>query len=495
MDMLNLTDKFVSTSLTFDDVLLLPGYSEILPAEADVTTRFAGNIQLSIPLCSSAMDTVTEARLAIALAQEGGIGVVHRNMSIEEQVAQVDQVKRSESGMIVNPITLPPNVPVSRALELMARYHISGIPITENEKLVGILTNRDTRFVDDVNKPIRDFMTQEELVTAPVGTTLDDAEIMLHKHRIEKLPVVDNQGILKGLITVKDIEKKRRYPYAAKDDLGRLRVGAAIGVSEADLTDRVGALLNAGVDALVIDTAHGFTSRVGAAIRRIKKEYPQSTVVAGNVATRDGAKYLCDQGVDAVKVGMGPGSICTTRVISGVGVPQISAIFDCACGVESYPNVCLVADGGIKYSGDISKALAAGANTVMIGSLFAGTEEAPGETIIYEGRTFKVYRGMGSVGAMQKGSKERYGQGNVSDPRKLVPEGIEGRVPYKGNLSGYVFQLVGGLRAGMGYCGAKTIKELHEKGRFIQVTQASLQESHPHDVVITKESPNYRLGK
>lgn len=493
--MLNLSDKFVSTALTFDDVLLLPGYSEILPAEADITTRFAGDIHISIPLCSSAMDTVTEARLAIALAQEGGLGVIHRNMSIEEQVAQVDQVKRSESGMIVNPITLPPGVVISKALDLMARYHISGIPITENEKLVGILTNRDTRFVDDVNKPVREFMTSKELITAPVGTTLDDAESLLHRHRIEKLPVVDNEGKLKGLITVKDIEKKRRYPYAAKDSLGRLCVGAAIGVSDKDITERVGALLSVGVDALVIDTAHGFTSRVGSAIQRIKKEYPHSVLVAGNVATYDGAKFLCDQGVDAVKVGMGPGSICTTRVISGVGVPQVSAIYECARGMESYEGICLIADGGIKYSGDIVKALAAGAHAVMIGSLFAGTEEAPGETIIYEGRTFKVYRGMGSVDAMQKGSKERYGQGDVSDPRKLVPEGIEGRVPYKGNLSGYVFQLVGGLRAGMGYCGTKTIKELHEKGRFIQVTQASLQESHPHDVVITKESPNYRLGK
>ncbi len=492
--MLKPEEKFASLSLTFDDVLLLPGYSEILPNDADVTTRFARDIELSIPLSSSAMDTVTEARLAIALAQEGGIGVIHRNMAIEEQVAQVDRVKRSESGMIVDPITLPPDTPVSKAFELMSRYHISGIPITENGKLVGILTNRDTRFIEDPNKCISEYMTKTDLITAPEGTTLESAEILLHKHRIEKLPVVDREGNLKGLITVKDIEKKRRYPYAAKDRLGRLRVAAAIGVSDLDVSERAGALLGAGVDALVIDTAHGFTSRVGNAVKRIKREYPQCVLVAGNVASRDGAKFLCDSGVDAVKVGMGPGSICTTRVISGVGVPQISAIYDCACGMESY-DVRLIADGGIKYSGDIVKAIAAGADSVMIGSLFAGTEEAPGETIIYEGRTFKVYRGMGSVGAMQKGSKERYGQGDVSDPQKLVPEGIEGRVPYKGNLSGYVFQLVGGLRAGMGYCGTRTIRELKENGRFIQVTQASLQESHPHDIVITKEAPNYRLGR
>ncbi|MBN2326202.1 MAG: IMP dehydrogenase [Candidatus Omnitrophica bacterium] len=488
-------EKIVSLSYTFDDVLLLPGYSEILPSDTDITSCFAGDIQLSIPLCSSAMDTVTEARLAIAIAQEGGIGVIHKNMTIEEQVEQVDQVKRSESGMIVNPITLPPDVPVANALELMARYHISGIPITEKDKLVGILTNRDIRFVDDANKPIQEYMTSRNLVTAPIGTTLEEAEILLHKHRIEKLPVVDEGGFLKGLITVKDIEKKRRYPLAAKDQLGRLRVAAALGVSDTDTSERAGALLDVGVDALVIDTAHGFTSRVSRAIQRIKKEYPDCTLVAGNVASYDGAQFLCDQGVNAVKVGMGPGSICTTRVISGVGVPQISAIQNCAAAMESYKNVRLIADGGIKYSGDIVKAIAAGADSVMIGSLFAGTEEAPGETIIYEGRTFKVYRGMGSVGAMQKGSKDRYGQGSVTDPRKLVPEGIEGRVPYKGSLSGYVFQLVGGLRAGMGYCGARNIQELHQKSSFTQVTQASLKESHPHDVVITKESPNYRLGK
>ncbi len=490
--MLNPEEKFGSISLTFDDVLLMPGYSELLPSEVDVSSRFAGDIVLSTPLCSAAMDTVTEARLAIAIAQEGGIGVIHKNLSIEQQVAEVDRVKRSESGMIVDPITLGPDEKIHKALSLMAQYHISGIPITQKGKLVGILTNRDTRFIDDANKPIRDYMTEKGLITAPIGTTLEDAEKELHINRIEKLPVVDNEGNLRGLITVKDIEKKRRYPFAAKDQLGRLRVAAALGIGELDVTERAEALVQAGVDALVVDSAHGHTSRVGQAVSRLKKEYSETVVVAGNVATADGVKFLCDQGVDGVKVGMGPGSICTTRVISGSGVPQITAIYDCARAIESY-NAALIADGGIKFSGDIVKALAAGADSVMIGSLFAGTEEAPGETIIYEGRTFKVYRGMGSLSAMQQGSKERYGQGNVKEPQKLVPEGIEGRVPYKGSLSGYVFQLVGGLRAGMGYCGAKTIGELHRHTRFTQVTQASLHESHPHDIVITKEAPNYRL--
>ncbi|MEW6237072.1 MAG: IMP dehydrogenase [Candidatus Omnitrophota bacterium] len=493
--MLKRDQKFISVSLTFDDVLLLPGYSEILPSDVDLSTRFGGDIKLSIPLCSAAMDTVTESRLAIAIAQEGGIGVIHRNMSIQEQAAEVDHVKRSESGMIINPVTLEPNSTIAEALQQMARFRISGIPITENGILVGIITNRDLRFIDrgDANRAVKEFMTKENLVTAPIGTTLEEAEKVLHKNRIEKLPVVDAQGALKGLITVKDIEKKRRYPNAAKDRLGRLRVAAAIGVSEEDATERAGALLEMGADALVIDTAHGFTSRVGQAIERVKKEYPGAIVVAGNVATADGAKFLCDKGADGVKVGMGPGSICTTRVISGAGVPQISAIFDCACAMEGYKSV-LIADGGVKYSGDIVKALAAGADVVMIGSLFAGTEEAPGETIIYEGRTFKLYRGMGSVSAMQKGSKERYGQGNVTEVQKLVPEGIEGRVPYKGSLSGHVFQLIGGVRAGMGYSGASAIRDLQENGQFTQITQASLQESHPHDVFITREAPNYRLG-
>ncbi|MBI1387496.1 MAG: IMP dehydrogenase [bacterium] len=490
-------EKFVSVSLTFDDVLLLPGYSEILPNTVDVSTFFAKDINLSIPLCSSAMDTVTESRLAIAIAQEGGMGVIHRNMTIKHQAAEVDHVKRSESGMIVDPFTLGPDESIDRALELMARFRISGIPITEKGRLVGILTNRDLRFLktDEAHEiPIREFMTKDDLVTAAVGTTLEEAQKILHQHRIEKLPVVDSDGNLKGLITIKDIEKKRKFPYAAKDSLGRLRVAAAIGVSEEDAVERSGALLQAGVDALVIDTAHGYTKRVGDAVVRVKKEYPNAVVVAGNVATSDGAKFLCDKGVDAVKVGMGPGSICTTRVISGAGVPQISAVFDCANAMDGY-DAKLIADGGVKYSGDIVKALGAGADSVMIGSLFAGAEESPGETIIYGGRTFKVYRGMGSVSAMKEGSKDRYGQGEVMEEQKLVPEGIEGRVPYKGNLSGIVFQLVGGLRAGMGYCGSRTIPDLHKEARFTQITQASLQESHPHDVFITKEAPNYRLGQ
>jgi IMP dehydrogenase len=484
--------KFVSYSLTFDDVLLLPGYSEVIPSEVDVTTCFAGDIKLSIPLCSSAMDTVTESRLAIALAQEGGIGVIHKNMTIDEQAAEVDRVKRSESGMIVDPITLGPNQRIGEALQLMARFHISGIPITENGKLVGILTNRDLRFVNDTEVLIREYMTKKNLVTAKVGTTLEEAEEELHQHRIEKLPVVDDEGYLKGLITIKDIEKKRRFPLASKDSLGRLRVAAAIGVSDVETSLRAGALLDAGVDALVIDTAHGHTKRVGDAITRVKKEFPNALIIAGNVADQNGTKFLCDKGVDAVKVGMGPGSICTTRVISGAGVPQISAIYDCAIAIESY-NIPLIADGGVKFSGDIVKAIGAGATSVMIGSLFAGTEEAPGETVIYEGRTFKVYRGMGSIGAMQKGSKERYSQEDTKDPQKLVPEGIEGRVPYKGNLSGYVMQLIGGLRAGMGYCGTPTISDLRKNARFTRISAASLKESHPHDIVITKEAPNYRL--
>ncbi|MBZ0256548.1 IMP dehydrogenase [bacterium] len=488
--------KFVSVSLTFDDVLLLPGYSEIVPNDVDVSTIFAGNIRLTSPFCSAAMDTVTESRLAIAMAQEGGIGVIHKNMPIDRQATEVDHVKRSESGMIIDPFTLDPNETIERALELMARFRISGVPITEGKKLVGILTNRDLRFLsdDEISAPIHTYMTKDQLVTAPEGTTLEQAQAVLQKHRIEKLPVVDSAGNLKGLITIKDIEKKRKFPNAAKDELGRLRVAAAIGVSDQDTRERAGALLDAGVDALVVDTAHGYTKRVGEAVKAVKKNYPNAIVVAGNVATKDGVKFLCDHGADAVKVGMGPGSICTTRVVSGAGVPQISAVFECACEVEKYPGVRLIADGGVKYSGDAVKALAAGAHTVMVGGLFAGAEEAPGETIIYGGRTFKVYRGMGSVSAMKEGSKDRYGQAEVTEEQKLVPEGIEGRVPYKGSLSRIVFQLIGGVRAGMGYCGTRTIEELHKNAKFTQVTQASLQESHPHDVFITKEAPNYRLG-
>ncbi|MDP8243750.1 MAG: IMP dehydrogenase [Candidatus Hinthialibacter antarcticus] len=494
--MIDRDQKFVTVSLTFDDVLLLPGYSELVPNEVDVSTIFAGNIRISSPFCSSAMDTVTESRLAIAIAQEGGIGVIHKNMTIERQASEVDHVKRSESGMIIDPFTLGPNETIAHALELMARFRISGVPITEDDKLVGILTNRDLRFLseDETSAPIHTYMTKDNLVTASEGTTLEQAQAVLQKHRIEKLPVVDAEGRLKGLITIKDIEKKRKFPNASKDDLGRLRVAAAIGVSEQDTDERAGALLEAGVDALVIDTAHGYTKRVGDAVQRAKQNYPKAIIVAGNIATKDGVSFLCDRGVDAVKVGMGPGSICTTRVVSGAGVPQISAVFDCACEIEKYPGVKLIADGGVKFSGDAVKALAAGAHSVMIGGLFAGAEEAPGETIFYGGRTFKIYRGMGSVGAMKEGSKDRYGQTEVTEDQKLVPEGIEGRVPYKGSLSGIIFQLIGGVRAGMGYCGTPTIEELHQKAQFTQVTQASLQESHPHDVFITKEAPNYRLG-
>ena len=492
--MLSRDKKFTGVSLTFDDVLLLPGYSDVLPNEVSVQTTFAGDINLSIPICSSAMDTVTESRLAIAIAQEGGIGVLHKNMPIEKQASEVDKVKRSESGMIYNPYTLRPNDTIGQALDLMAKYRISGIPITEdNNKLVGILTNRDLRFAIDPSAPIHEHMTQEKLVTAPVGMTLEDAQSILQQHRIEKLPVVDSEGYLKGLITIKDIEKKRKFPFAAKDPLGRLRVAAAIGVSEEDTDQRAGALLESGVDALVIDTAHGFTKRVGDAVKRLRQQFPEAVVVAGNVGTADGARFLCDLGVHAVKVGMGPGSICTTRVISGTGVPQISAVYDCAEAMQSYPTR-LIADGGIKFSGDVVKAIAAGADCVMIGSLFAGTEESPGETIIYGGRTFKLYRGMGSVEAMKQGSKDRYGQAETIEEQKLVAEGIEGRVPYKGSLSGIVFQLVGGVRSGMGYCGVRTIPEMHKEARFIQITEASLKESHPHDVFITKEAPNYRLG-
>lgn len=488
-------EKFVSVSLTFDDVLLLPGYSEVLPGDVSVATTLARDIQLSTPLASAAMDTVTESRLAIAMAQEGGIGIIHKNMSIERQAAEVDKVKRSESGMIYDPYTLGPDETIGRALELMAKFRISGIPITEDDgRLVGILTNRDLRFATEMNHLIRDYMTGDNVVTAAIGTTLEEAQSTLQKHRIEKLPVVDEKGYLKGLITIKDIEKKRKFPHAAKDDLGRLRVGAAIGVSETETHDRVGALLEADVDVIVIDTAHGHTRRVGEAVRRVRNEFPECALIAGNVATADGAKFLCDSGVDTIKVGMGPGSICTTRVISGSGVPQITAIYDCKCAIEAYPGVRLIADGGVKFSGDVVKALAAGGDSVMIGSLFAGTEEAPGETIIYGGRTFKLYRGMGSVEAMKQGSKDRYGQGDVIEEQKLVPEGIEGRVPYKGSLSGIVFQLTGGVKSGMGYCGVRTIDELQTNARFTQITEASLKEGHPHDILITREAPNYRLG-
>jgi IMP dehydrogenase len=482
----------IKEGLTFDDVLLIPAYSEILPSETDTSTQFSRNIRLNIPLCSSAMDTVTEAGLAIALAQQGGIGVIHKNFSIEQQAEEVDKVKRSESGMIVDPVTIRDNALVSEALKLMERFRISGVPVVdENGLLVGIITNRDLRFETRFEIPVSDVMTKQPLVTVPIGTTLDEAKVKLQKHRIEKLLVVDESGLLKGLITVKDIQKAIRYPNAAKDELGRLRVAAAIGAT-GDFLERAEALINSRADAIVVDTAHGHSSRVIEAIRQIKQKFGNTEIVAGNVATADATRALIDAGVDAIKIGIGPGSICTTRVVTGAGVPQITAIIECVNAAKD-SGVPIIADGGVKFSGDVAKAIASGADTVMIGSLFAGTEEAPGETILFQGRTFKTYRGMGSIGAMKKGSSDRYSQeGTVSDS-KYVPEGIEGRVAYKGTLAEMVTQLVGGLRSGMGYTGCKSIKELQTNARFVRITSAGLRESHVHDVIITKEAPNYRL--
>jgi IMP dehydrogenase len=478
----------IQEGLTFDDVLLLPARSSVLPNQADTRTCVTRNIALNIPILSSAMDTVTESHLAIALAQQGGIGIIHRNMSVERQAEEVDRVKRSESGMIVDPVTIEPERPISDALEVMKRFRISGVPVTKHGKLVGILTNRDLRFETRYDLPISQVMTKNNLITVPVGTTLDDAEKILHQHRVEKLLVVDENYYLKGLITVKDIQKKLKYPNAAKDDQGRLRVGAALGAT-GDYLERAKELLSRKVDVLVIDTAHGHSERVMAAVKHVKNVLPQVQLIAGNVATYEGARDLIGLGVDGVKVGIGPGSICTTRVVSGAGVPQITAISECAKATKE-AGVPLISDGGIKYSGDITKAIAAGADCVMIGSLLAGTEESPGETILYQGRTFKSYRGMGSLGAMAQGSSDRYAQ----DPNgKMVPEGIEGRVPYKGMLSDLVFQLVGGLRSGMGYAGCNTIRDLQDKARFLRVTSAGLRESHVHDVIITKEAPNYRI--
>ncbi len=474
--------------LTFDDVLLEPARSEVLPAETDTRTNFTRDIILNIPISSAAMDTVTESHLAIALAQQGGIGIVHRNMSIARQAEEVDRVKRSESGMIVDPITIDPEKPISAALAVMTRYRISGVPVTKEGKLVGILTNRDLRFENRFDLPISEVMTKENLVTVPVGTTLEQAEAILHTHRVEKLLVVDDHYNLKGLITVKDIQKKLKYPIAAKDSQGRLRVGAAIGAT-GDFLERAQELVAKKVDVLAIDTAHGHTSRVMAAIKTIKSKLPGVQLTAGNVATYEGAKELVSLGIDGIKVGIGPGSICTTRVVSGAGVPQITAISQCARATRE-AGVPLIADGGIKFSGDITKAIAAGADTVMIGSLLAGTDESPGETILYQGRTFKTYRGMGSLGAMSAGQANRYEQ----DPNmKLVPEGIEGRVASKGPLSDFVYQLVGGLKSGMGYCGASNIAELQSKSRFLRISPAGLREGHVHDVIITKEAPNYRV--
>jgi IMP dehydrogenase len=484
--------KISGDAYTFDDVLIVPLKSDVLPTEVRTTTRLTNRIELNVPIVSAAMDTVTESPLAIALAQQGGIGIIHKNMPIDKQAAEVDKVKRSESGMIVDPITMSPNQKIEDAVKLMAHYKISGVPITENGRLVGILTNRDLRFETRFHLPIREVMTKENLVTVPVGTTLEEAQRILHKHRIEKLLVVDRDQNLKGLITVKDITKKIKYPLAAKDDQGRLRVGAAIGAT-GDYLERMSELIRAKADVIVIDTAHGHSSRVMDAIKEAKRRFPEMDIIAGNIATEEAARDLVKSGADAVKVGMGPGSICTTRVVSGAGMPQITAILACARATQE-TKTPLIADGGIKFSGDITKALAAGANTVMIGSLFAGTDESPGETILYQGRTFKSYRGMGSLGAMQAGSRDRYGQDQEA-PGKLVPEGIEGRVPYKGPLSSMVTQLVGGLRSGMGYCGVSTIEELQARTRFMKITEASLRESHVHDVFITKEAPNYQLDE
>ncbi len=487
--MLIISDKFIGEGLTFDDVLLVPQKSEVLPREVDLTTRLTRTIVLNIPLASAAMDTVTEARLAIAIAREGGIGIIHKNMSIEEQAEQVDKVKRSEHGVIVDPFYLSPDHLLSDAAELMAKYRISGVPITENGKLVGIITNRDIRFETDFSQKIRDVMTSTNLITAPVGTTLEQAQDILRKYKVEKLPIVDDRGMLKGLITIKDIEKAIKYPNSAKDKNGRLLVGAAVGIAS-DTMERVEALVDANVDVITVDTAHGHSVAVINMVKRIKKKFPDVQVIAGNVATAEATRDLIEAGADCVKVGIGPGSICTTRVIAGVGVPQITAIMDCAREADKY-NIPIIADGGIKYSGDIVKAIAAGASVVMIGSLLAGTEESPGETELYQGRQFKVYRGMGSMGAMAAGSRDRYFQDDV---KKLVPEGVEGRVPYKGPLADTVYQLVGGLRAGMGYCGTATIDELRKNGKFVRITGAGLRESHPHDIQVTKEAPNYSTG-
>jgi IMP dehydrogenase len=477
----------IPLGLTFDDVLLVPAKSDVVPAQVDVTTHFTPNIKLNIPIVSAAMDTVTDANLAIAIAREGGIGVLHRNMPPEKQAMEVDKVKKSESGMIVDPITIGPDAPISEALALMERYRISGVPVTVNGKLVGIITNRDLKFERDFTRKVEEVMTKERLITAPVGITLEDAQEILHKYKIEKLPIVDKNFNLKGLITIKDIEKRKKYPNACKDHLGRLRVAAAVGVGEPAIY-RAELLVKAGVDAIVIDTAHGHSKAVIETLKELKRRF-DIDVVAGNIATSEAAEELIQAGADAVKVGIGPGSICTTRIVAGAGVPQLTAIINCYQVTSKY-NIPLIADGGIKYSGDITKALAAGAHCVMIGSLFAGTDEAPGEIILYQGRSYKTYRGMGSIGAMQGGSSDRYRQ-EVISPEKLVPEGVEGRVPYRGPLAKSVHQLVGGLKSGMGYCGCKNLEELRTKARFIKITNAGLKESHVHDVTITRESPNY----
>jgi IMP dehydrogenase len=493
------TETGLATALTFDDVLLVPRHSDVVPTQVDVSTRLTRNIRLAVPLLSAAMDTVTESRLAIAMAQQGGLGVIHKNLAIDEQASEVDRVKRSESGMIVDPITLSPTHRIFEALDLMKKYRISGVPITDDGskegKLVGILTNRDLRFETNVQRPIADIMTREHLITVPVGTTLDAAREILHQHKVEKLLVVDREFRLKGLITVKDIQKAVRYPNASKDSLGRLRCGAAVSVGK-DAIERAEALVAANVDVLVVDTAHGHSQGVLDMVRRMRQRFPDVDLIAGNVATAEGTKSLIDQGVDAVKVGIGGGSICTTRIVAGIGVPMITAIIDCAKAAEPH-DIPVIADGGIRFSGDITKALAVGASTTMIGNLFAGTDESPGELILYQGRSFKEYRGMGSIGAMRRGSRDRYFQDEFDlDPtsanEKLVPEGIEGRVAHKGSVAGLIYQLEGGLRAGMGYCGCATIRELWRDSKLIRITAAGFRESHVHDVAITKEAPNYR---
>ncbi len=482
----NFDKKFKKEGLTFDDVLLIPAESDVLPADIDVKTRLARDIILNTPILTAAMDTVTEFRMAIAIAREGGVGIIHKNMPITEQADQVDKVKRSENGVIVNPFFLSPEHYVFDANELMGKYRISGVPIVENGRLVGILTNRDLRFLTDYNIKIKEVMTKENLVTAPVGTTLSEAQEILRHHKIEKLPLVDDDMMLKGLITIKDIEKAVQYPNSARDKNGRLLCGAAIGVTD-DVLERAQALVDAQVDVLCLDSAHGHSHNIIECVKKVKAAFPDVALIAGNVATAEGTEALIKAGADCVKVGIGPGSICTTRVVAGIGVPQITAVYDACCIAAKY-DIPVIADGGIKYSGDIVKALAAGANTVMLGSLLAGCEESPGESEIFQGRNFKVYRGMGSLGAMAKGSRDRYFQQNN---KKLVPEGVEGRVPYKGLLSETIYQLLGGIRAGMGYCGCANITQLHEKSQFVRITGAGLKESHPHDIYITKEAPNY----
>ena len=484
-----LTDRVQTEGLTFDDVLLIPGYSEVLPREVSIASRFSRNVQINTPIISAAMDTVTEARMAIAMAREGGIGVIHKNMSIEAQADQVDRVKRSENGVIVNPFFLSPEHTVADANELMGKYKISGVPICRDGKLVGILTNRDMRFLTDFSQLIGEVMTKDHLVTAPVGTTMEQAQEILRLHRIEKLPIVDDNGYLKGLITIKDIEKAVKYPLSARDKKGRLLCGAAIGATS-DVLDRAGALVEAQVDALILDSAHGHSQNILNAVAKVKAAFPGVSLIAGNIATAAAAEALIDAGADAIKVGIGPGSICTTRVVAGIGVPQITAVYDAACAAAKY-GIPVIADGGIKYSGDIVKALAAGGSVVMLGSMLAGCEEAPGDTEVFQGRQFKVYRGMGSLAAMAKGSKDRYFQEKNS---KLVPEGVEGRVPYRGPVSDTVYQMVGGLCSGMGYCGAPDIETLRTTAQFVRITAAGLRESHPHDIYITREAPNYTMG-